>query len=709
MALSGSVETNKYEGARYYQVTWTATQDKANNKSTISYEVKAVGRTSDTAWWAERTLKVVIAGTTVIDKTNYVERWEGTIKTGTITVSHDTNGNKSFDISIQAAVYVSSISCSGSKSFTLDQILRKSTLAASNGTLGTSQKLTVTKQSSSFTHTITYTCGNATGTICTKSSATSIDWTPPLNLAAQNTTGEKVSITLKIETFNGSTSLGSNTKTISCDIPSSVIPSVSFTLADAMGYSGTYGGYVQGISKFKIAVTASGNQGSTIKSYKVVADGKTYADASITTDVINGSGTLTIQVTVTDSRGRTNTATKTATVLAYAVPKISDISTVRCNSDGTPNSTGAYLKIIFSAAITSLNSKNTATYVLKYKKASDSTCTTVTLTSFTGNYSVTNGTYIFAADTASSYDVTLTATDAFNSSSRSTTGNSSSKLFSFLAKGMGFAFGKVAELTGYLDVAFKTMFRDHVYFKNDKDIYGTTSSGATHNVFSPMDSNGNTCIGYGPYSASIGATYIYGNVIKFFSKTYSEFDKPVRISHSGDASGNADGDPALIIGNPTGNHIAFDNNEIMAKSNASTPSNLILNADGGGVFMNGMQFGANKVLWSGTQYMTSGHTATLSEAVSAQPHGILVAWSSYDTSSGTPHDYDWHWFFVPKHHVSLSGSKGVFMADAFRGMDSYVYVLDTVINGYSGNNTSGNQNGIAKVQYKWVMRYVIGV
>lgn len=54
-----------------------------------------------------------------------------------------------------------------------------------------------------------------------------------------------------------------------------------------------------------------------------------------------------------------------------------------------------------------------------------------------------------------------------------------------------------------------------------------------------------------------------------------------------DAEGNAVGTPGLIIGNPSGQHIAVDDNEIIAKSGSNSSSTLYLNADGGTVNIGG--------------------------------------------------------------------------------------------------------------------------
>ena len=54
------------------------------------------------------------------------------------------------------------------------------------------------------------------------------------------------------------------------------------------------------------------------------------------------------------------------------------------------------------------------------------------------------------------------------------------------------------------------------------------------------------------------------------------------LTKTTDASGTANNGPALIIGGAaTGAHIEIDPNEIMAKSNGTTPSDLTLNNEGG--------------------------------------------------------------------------------------------------------------------------------
>lgn len=476
MANSGTI-TKKFHNDKYSLIlTWTESNvNTANNTSDVKVVVTLKSNSSSYSInsSASKNISLTINGTTYTGTCTVGISGGGskTLMTKTLTgIKHNSDGSKSISISCTLGIavtlsgtYYSSVTASGTAALT--KIARKSSLSVADGTLGTAQTLTVTRQDSNFTHTITYTCGSTSGTICTKSGDTDISWIPPLSLANQNTSGTSVTIKFVIETFTGSTSLGTNTYTKTFSIPSGVKPAVSLTVEDAMGYLAIYGAYIQNRSKFRVDATGNGSYGSTISSYKITANGKNYTGASVTTDVISSSGTLTISVTVTDSRGRTATASTEVTVLAYANPKISSFSVKRCNSDGTSNSSGAYLCVAFNASVTSLNSKNTATYKVQYKKKSESSYTTATLSSYANVYSVSGGTYIFSADAAASYDVILYVIDAFTEVKKAGEGSTTSKLFTSCARTLSWAFGKVVELENTLEVALNAIFYKIVTFK----------------------------------------------------------------------------------------------------------------------------------------------------------------------------------------------------------------------------------------------------
>lgn len=590
----------------------------------------------------------------------------------TISVPHNSDGTKTVSASVK---YVTNTwgTLTASKSLTLTTIPRKSTLTASNGTLGTAQTLTVTRKSTSFTHTITYACGDASGTVCTKSSDTSISWTPPLSLASQNTTGTSVSVKFTITTYNGTASVGSNTKSITCAIPSSVKPSCSISVTDANGYADTYGGFLKGLSKFKVVVTPTISYGSPISSYSTSANGSKYSSASFTTGVITSSGTLTISTTVKDKRGRSGTASVSKTVLNYSQPSISKLTVKRCNSDGTENLQGEYIKVEFSATVTSLSNKNTASYTLKYKKTSSSTYTTVTLSSYANVYSVSNGSYTFAADSGSSYDVVLEIVDKFNASnptSHATTVSTAFAIMHWKADGTAMAIGKISEQSNLFDVGMPIRF------------YG----GITHPVLEP-GTDLNSVLTPNTYIGANVSTYNYGNC-PLTSGTFT----------------------LEVVG--MGEEGQVKQRLTYCHKTAARAMERIYYSSSWGNWICVSDFDG-QILWSGAYYMTAGHTVTLSEPVSRQKNGIILVFSRY--SGGEAKNYHFAHFFVSKAFVAAHPGVGstfiMSTADVFDVMASkYVYINDGTIAGNAINNEAGTgDSGIKYDNAGFVMRYVIGV
>ena len=449
-------------GDKYVRVTdynqlvfhWeVASQDIVGNMSYVKWTLKlesgAYGRISSTAdknYWVT-VAGVSYSGTNTVGIANNATK---TLASGMVAVAHNSDGTKTFNYNfIQDFIitfdgeYISDIEGSGSG--TLPTIPRASTLGASNGTLGTAQTLTVTRQSTSFTHTITYKCGGASGTIATKSSSTSISWTPPLTLASQNTTGTTVSVTFTITTYNGTTSVGSGTKTITCAIPASVKPSLSVALEDITGVDDIYGSPVKGLSKIKITPTVTTAYGSAIASYSIVANGVTYNTSTATTGFLTTAGDSKVTVTVKDKRGRSATWTYTMNVQDYTAPTVSKLAVRRCDNRGTEDDQGEYAHVTFSAAISSMGGKNTATYLLRYKKSTETTWKEVDLPVVDDEYTVTDLTYIFAADGNYSYDVEVVAIDRHSTTTRTTSVSTAFTLYNCHPSGTGWRFGGVAE------------------------------------------------------------------------------------------------------------------------------------------------------------------------------------------------------------------------------------------------------------------------
>ena len=138
--------------------------------------------------------------------------------------------------------------------------------------------------------------------------------------------------------------------------------------------------------------------------------------------------------------------------------------------------------------------------------------------------------------------------------------------------------------------------------------------------------------------------------------------------------------------------------------------NIIIGADAYGE--GGRALGVNKILWSGGYYMTSGHTATLSEAVSVQPNGIVLVFSEYIDSAVS--NTAFHTFFVPKQVVASHAGVGHCMQMTSSNLayfaTKYLYISDTKIVGHDNNSLTGaSTSGITRSCNRFILRYVIGV
>lgn len=451
MALSGSVSTNTGTDGRYYKLSWTATQSVPNNTSTISYTLTANGAGSE--WIAERKLYATIDGTYIFNSSDRVNRYAGTIKTGTITLNHNSEGAKSFTITLGAAVYYSNVNCTGSNTFTLDTIPRASSFSLTGGELGKAHTITIDRKSNSFTHTLTWATDSYSGTICNKSTATSLSFTPELKLANDAPYGKKVYCEFLLTTYNGSTAIGTSRKTVWFLIPktSEFYPSIDnvvITEPSGQGHISKYGGYVEGHSKAVVTITASGRYNAIIKNYKTVLNNQNeYSGASFTTGFLGKSSVASyinkFEVTVTDSRGLNDSVTEQISVLPYSRPRIYKLSVQRCDFDGTNytlNDSGSHVVVTYSYGITSLSNKNSKNAALYYRKQTDSNWTK---TGITVDYTVKDNHRIFEADDASVYDVKLVVNDDFASVSSQTSVSPGFSVFHLPSSGKGITFGAV--------------------------------------------------------------------------------------------------------------------------------------------------------------------------------------------------------------------------------------------------------------------------
>nr|DAO25462.1 MAG TPA: protein of unknown function DUF859 [Caudoviricetes sp.] len=456
------------------------------NTSTVSWKlVGYLGSGASSSHWysnSYHSINVSINGSTVYSLPNTRQKAISigtntsasspvTIASGTTTVPHNADGSKTCACSFSVVYrYNSAFTWKGSGNVGLTTIARASqpscitypNTTQNVGALGSTITIHMNSNSSNFRHTVRYAWGNKSGTIATNVQY-NCQWKIPLDFANNIPSATSGWGTIYVDTYNGSKLIGTKSVTFRATVTSSMVPSISsITCTDPKGYLSKYGGYVQNKSTLKVVVSASGSYSSSIKSYKIVANGVTYTANSPTTGVLISSGINTITVTVTDSRGRTVTKTTTISVLAYTSPTISYLTAGRCNSEGTADADGAYISASFKTVVTALNNKNHATAKLEYKKNTETSWTTV------GTYTAYSQTptKIFAANIDSSYNIRVTVNDDFSSATYEKSVGTVFTLIDFRNTGKGIALGKVSE-EDLLDVNMDTRFRKAVRSEDD--------------------------------------------------------------------------------------------------------------------------------------------------------------------------------------------------------------------------------------------------
>ena len=403
-------------------------QDIASNSSTVNVQARLRTNGYASVWGVTAPVTVTVNGKS--------ESSNATVNIGTnssllfygkdFVVPHNGDGTKTVGIKISVGLNAGGY---GSSMVAFDLplpiIARASTVNDVTGTLGSAMTISINRKNSAFKHTVKYNFGSLSGTIATNVD-TSVSWTPPLNLATAmpNKTSDWGNIT--VETYSGSSKIGSATCRLTLNVPDSVKPTLgSITLTDSnatvKNLLNTANTFAQVMSNVKVTFnSASGAYGSTISSYRAEIVGKNQSTNSNNglLGMMNFNGTVTIRATVTDSRGRTSNAVDVkATVINYFTPQIS----FTLQRSGSASTT---LTVTRNARIAPLTvggkQKNKMIISFKYKEHSATNYTTDTGSAggtWTTIDNLTNSSANLAAtfSTLKTYDIIGKIEDAFTS------------------------------------------------------------------------------------------------------------------------------------------------------------------------------------------------------------------------------------------------------------------------------------------------------
>lgn len=526
-----------------------SSQDIANNKSTVS--IKVVCQLKNGVAFSNAGIKTTVSVTcdgqtkSFAAPTSYDVGANGSLTLGSVsfTVSHASDGVKSISYSASwtPPYLYGGGTATGSGSKTLTTIPRASTISSVSGsTLGSAVTVNISRKASNFTHTVTYKFGSITRSYTGQTTACT--FTPPLSDASAIPNASSGTATVTVQTMSGSTKIGSViSKTFTLNLPASVVPSISgpaITRVDN-GVPSAWGIYVKGFSKANVNISGSGIYGSSISSYSISGGGYSSTSSSLSSGVLNTAGTITFTGTVKDSRNRTKSAPVSVTVYDYQVPTVS-LNAERCNSDGSINPDGVYVKITASFSISSVNGKNNVA-----SKKIEVVGTSYSKNDFTsGNSEVLGG----AISIDKTYIVKATITDTLGKTSTSQVSIPTGEVvLDFKSNGKGVAFGKVAETDRLLDSAWGMQCASLNVTSPD---WGAITSSGT--IFTPAQVQINNGGWIGPHMFSNGWIGFY-NAIGGTRKGW--------IGH--------DGSNNLYINNSAGGSVVISGASLLVKNDAS--------------------------------------------------------------------------------------------------------------------------------------------
>lgn len=244
------------------------------------------------------------------------------IASGQITVAHDSDGGKTMPFSVYTPDARSLSPTYGppeirlSGSWELTTIPRASSISAINADIGSDTLITISRASSSFTHTITYKFGSLSGPIATKTTKVSIPWTIPTSFYGQIPKAKYGTVTLTCQTYSGSTLLGSKTATFRATADEAECkPAVSGTIVTIDSLSPTLTGgtskLIRYVSTARATITATAKKSATIS--KKTVNGQELTSTKDFPAVETGS----FAFVATDSRGYTGSETVKPDFIQY--------------------------------------------------------------------------------------------------------------------------------------------------------------------------------------------------------------------------------------------------------------------------------------------------------------------------------------------------------------------------------------------------------
>lgn len=413
--------------------------DVSSNTSVVHWELtlNSTGSYSFAQWGS--TCTVTINGSTVLNQWSQksINSYSSiTIGSGDITITHDSDGSKSINFSANytegSTAYFTAgyISCSGSMG--LSTIPRASSVSGGNGNIGENTTININPKSNSFTHTLTYSFENLTGTIVTKTSSTAITWLIPEEFYNAIPNSNSGNGTITCITYNGNTQVGTST----CNFTAKVINSnpifSDFTYQDTNSnvtdVVGSNQIILKNLSLLKVTISSNNKMiaqnGATCKSYIASIDTISipidYSESNVDVNLgsITTSGSKRLNVRAYDSRNNSTLIYKDIEIIDYDSPVINATASRENNFENATTLTlnGTYSKVV----VNNVNKNSITTSDIKYRYRETGgtwgSYKTFTSTINTNDGSFTSDNEYISLDNTKSYEIEISVTDKFTTS-----------------------------------------------------------------------------------------------------------------------------------------------------------------------------------------------------------------------------------------------------------------------------------------------------
>lgn len=509
--------------------------DTASNSSTVNVQARLITNGYASMWGVTADLTVTINGGSAIEHPaiNIGTGSSQLIFAHDYNVPHNSDGTKTVGIKISVALNTGGYGSSMvAFDLPLSNIPRASDVSASTGTIGSAMTINISRKNSAFTHTVKYSFGSKSGTVATNV-GTSCSWTPPANLASviPNATSGIGGIT--VDTYSGSTKIGSKSAQLTLNVPTSMTPSLgSITLTDSntavKNLLNTANTFAEIVSDIKVAFnSATGVQGSTITGYhaEIVNKNQSTNANNGNLGLMKWNGSAQVKAWVTDSRGRSsNAVTTNITVLEYFLPTLT-FTAVR----GDTNQSSDKIVVSRTAKIAPLKIGNVQknSFKLSFKTAPFGSTTYTADTGAGVNDKVTNtltnskATLSGTFDIGKSYEVYGVLEDALTSSGTvKAPPVSPEKMVMGMAE-TAVSFGKYPENTNAVD-------SDWVFKYKNKDIQHhqlTSNAGRSpYNASGTLDLNTKTVNSFFSCNEPKNGPTVGTGLNQFYVSVYSESD-----------------------------------------------------------------------------------------------------------------------------------------------------------------------------------------